>query len=133
MSRNAAGLLILYGNPVNRSDIDDIFSGALTANKEPNMPRTDSFVKGLRTCHVRTTVLSSQHFLKAFGKTFQHGKPARRAAFALNKLATPIVKRARVLKPICEKSLNKNFEHDVHMSPRIKLQSKQTNKYCQMI
>ena len=126
LSRNAAGELVLYGEPVHGSDFDAIFSAAFTANKVPNMPGTDSFFKGLRSLRVRKSALSSRHFVKAFGETPKHAGPApRRSALALGDSATPVVKRARVLKPILKLSPNENVEP---MSPPIKPQSKQTGK-----
>ena len=133
LSRNAAGELVLYGEPVHGSDFDAIFSAAFTANKVPNMPGTDSFFKGLRTLHVRKTALSSRHFVKAFGETPKHVGPARRGALALGDSATPVVKRPRVLKPILKQSQNENVEHDVPMSPPIKPLSKQTGKGRQIM
>ena len=130
LSRNAAGELVLYGEPVHGSDFDAIFSAAFTANKVPNMPGAESFFKGLRTLHVRKSALSSRHFVKAFGETPRHAGPAaHRGALALDDAAaTPVVKRPRVLKPRLKFTPNENVEP---MSPPIMPRSKQTGKGSQ--
>jgi hypothetical protein len=69
LTRNAAGELVLNGEPVHGSNFDAIDTAAFTVNKLPNLPGTESFIRGLRMLNVRMSALSSRHFVKAFAAT----------------------------------------------------------------
>ena len=69
LSRNAAGALVLYSEPVVGSYFDAIFQAAFTGNSSTDLPGTDSFFRGLRTLRVSMNALSSRNFVKAYGST----------------------------------------------------------------
>ena len=58
MLRNAAGELVLYGEPVVGSNFDAIFQAAFTGNSTTDLPKTDSFFRGLRMLRVSKSALS---------------------------------------------------------------------------
>ena len=128
LTRNAAGELVLYGEPVHGSDFDAIFTAAFTANKMPDLPGTESFFRGLRTLNVRKSALSSRHFVKAFAATPPHGGPLRHGALLLEEDEESEPKRARVTQAGA-KAKDQGWHDDVMpMSPPIKPRSKQTGK-----
>ena len=57
LSRNEAGELVLYGEPVVDSNFDAIIKAAFTANSEPNLPGIESFFRGLRSLNVKRSAL----------------------------------------------------------------------------
>ena len=95
LTRNAAGELVLYGQPVPGTDFDSIFTAAFTGNKQPDLPGTDSFFRGLRTLNVRKSAMSSRHFIKAFAATPKHGGPIHHGAMELDEPNEYEPKRAR--------------------------------------
>ena len=84
LSRNAAGELVLYGEPVVGSDFDAIFQAAFTGNSATDLPGTDSFFRGLRTLRVSQNALSSRNFVKAYGSTPRRTGPLQRGVLALD-------------------------------------------------
>ena len=84
LSRNAAGELVLYGEPVVGSDFDAFFQAAYTENNAIDLPGTDSFFRGLRTLRVSKNALSSRNFVKAYGSTPRRTGPLQRGVLALN-------------------------------------------------
>ena len=69
MSQNAAGELMLYGEPVVGSNFDAIFQAAFTGNSTTDLHEKDSFFRGLRTLRVSKNALLSRNFVKAYGST----------------------------------------------------------------
>ena len=84
MSRNAAGELVLYGEPMVGSNFDAIFQAAFTGNGPTDLPGTDSFFRGLRTLRVSKNALSSRNFVKAYGSTPRRTGPRQRGVLALD-------------------------------------------------
>ena len=84
MSRNAAGELVLYGEPVVGSDFDAIFQAVFTGNSATDLPGTDSVFRGLRTLRVSKNALSSRNFVKAYGSTPRRTGPLQHGMLALD-------------------------------------------------
>ena len=84
LSRNAAGELVLYGEPVVGSDFYAIFQAAFTGNSAPDLPGTDSFFRCLRTLRVSKSALSSRNFVKAYGSTPRRTGPLQRGVLTLD-------------------------------------------------
>ena len=83
LSRNAAGELVLYGEPVVGSNFDAIIKAVFTANSESNIPGVDSFFRGLRTLKVKRSALSLRNFVQAFAATSRRLGPKHLGKFAL--------------------------------------------------
>ena len=97
LSRNAAGELVLYGEPVVGSDFGAIFQTAFTGKSAPDLPGADSFFRGLRTLRVFKNALSLRNFVKAYGSKPQRTGPLQHGMLALDEKddESPSSKRER--------------------------------------
>ena len=84
LSRNAAGKLVLYGEPVVGSDFDAIFQAPFTGNSAIDLPGLESLFRGFRTLRVSKNALSSRIFVKAYGSTPRRTGPLQHGILALD-------------------------------------------------